>query len=301
MKKIAFWGSVASIIGLVISLVSIRAHSQDTSTTGNHNISQINSTKGSTVNINYGNAPSSNDKFSSDTLKEISNFARDICDDISPKGSKKSQVLELKGRLAAEKARIAEIIGVEISAGGNATYGSTKEEYEGLPINNISEQMTDSRACKKEITKMLIREMKKVHKRLGSDQLILRENEILELSNDYILLRAEFIDFADMIGLEYGALPEGNFDQATYDKHLKNKLLTMGGKMQGMLLITSLMPTVQNIGKGSKEITRELERFDSSKVTDKDKYRTILSKSQSVQQRSNAVLFEMLDIIQSGG
>ena len=293
MKKLAFWGSVASILGLVVSLVFIQANSEGISTTENNN------TQG---NINHGNpaASSSSAKFTAGSLKEISDFARDICDDISPKGRKNNQMINIEGRLAESKERIAELIGVQISSGGKATYGSTNEEYEGLPFNSISEQMTDSRSCKKEITKMLIRERKKVQKRLGSDQLTLKENEIRELSQDYSLLRSEFMDFANLIGIKHRILPEGNFDQDTYDKHLKNKLSTMGGKMQGMLLLTALMPTVQNIDKGSQDITRELERLDSSKIPDMKKYRTILVKSQSVQQRSKAVLFEMVDLVQPG-
>ena len=52
MKKLTFWGSVASIMGLVITFVSLQANSEVTSTTGNKSPA-INNTKGD-ININYG-------------------------------------------------------------------------------------------------------------------------------------------------------------------------------------------------------------------------------------------------------
>ncbi len=52
MKKITFWGSVASIVGLLLALLSMQANSDDTTTMGNQSPA-ISNTQGD-VHINYG-------------------------------------------------------------------------------------------------------------------------------------------------------------------------------------------------------------------------------------------------------
>lgn len=97
-----------------------------------------------------------------DTLAEISQFAKEVCDDIKPQGNKKITKTELEGRLKGDMGRIAKFIGAQVGVDGKLTYGDTDEQYSGLPIGSLAAQMSDSRACKKEISKMLLGERKKI-------------------------------------------------------------------------------------------------------------------------------------------
>jgi hypothetical protein len=60
MKKLTLWGSTASIIGLVITFVSLHANSGNTTTSGSRSPA-ISNTQGD-ININYGESATSSPK-----------------------------------------------------------------------------------------------------------------------------------------------------------------------------------------------------------------------------------------------
>ncbi len=235
-----------------------------------------------------------------DSLMEISKFSKDICDDIETKGNRIITKTDVKAQLKGKMGKIAKYIGADLGVDGKLTIGKTKEEYEGLPYESISEQMIDSRSCKREISKMLIQERKKVSKRLNKDQLFLRESELKELSEAYQSLKVKFTALAkknNQIDVTRN-LPEGLFNKDGYGQHVKGKLESMGGQMQSMLLMMSFMPVLQEISKGTKKIDRSLKNSGGHKLSKNKEFLSLKNEAQELSLRSQAILFEMLDLVQ---
>jgi len=87
-----------------------------------------------------------------ETLGEIHEFAENICDRVSSEGEiTRSKII---ARLNAESGAVAKLIGADLGADGSITIENTT--YKGLPYSDLSEQMKDSRACKKEIAYFLL-------------------------------------------------------------------------------------------------------------------------------------------------
>ena len=235
-----------------------------------------------------------------DSLAEISEFSKEICDDIKASGNRTITKTDVEAKLQGNIGKVAKYIGVDFGADGKLTIGDSKEEYEGLPYESISGQMNDSRSCKLEISKMLIRERKKVTARLDNNQLSSRELEIKELSKEYQTLKNRFIAFANNNNQIDGSLnlPPGVFDKDSFGKHVKGKLEVMGGQMQSMLLMMSLMPTLREIGEGTKNINRSLEDASGQTLAKTDEYISLKNDSNTLSLRSQAVLFEMIDLAQ---
>lgn len=137
---------------------------------------------------------------------------------------------------------------------------------------------------------------KKTPASLNDTELDAKKAEIVELSQDYAELREAYLAFSKRHDLKTDSLvPIGQFDQDTYDRHLAGKLAVMGGQMQGVLLMSSLMPVVQDISRGSKIMTRQLSRLGEDSET-----RTALLKTaRAAETRSNALLLEMVDLVQN--
>lgn len=93
-----------------------------------------------------------------ESLKDISNFAKEICDDIRLEGSIKKE--EIVAKLTGEISGVAKLLGGSVNAEGDLVIKNT--EYKGLPYETLPAQMKDTRACKKEMAKMLIEERKKI-------------------------------------------------------------------------------------------------------------------------------------------
>ena len=92
------------------------------------------------------------------SLSEISAFAKDICDDIRTEG--KISKKEISAKLQGEIEGIAKLFGVSVSSDGKLKLN--EEEYIGLPYESLPEQMSNSRECKKDISKMLIKERQEI-------------------------------------------------------------------------------------------------------------------------------------------
>lgn len=70
--------------------------------------------------------------------------------------------------------------------------------------------------------------------------------------------------------------------------------------MQGMLLLTSIMPVVKEIGDGADDIKDGLEDIDIGKVADTTEYRELLRESKNIAARSRAILYELVDSVKHG-
>ena len=239
-----------------------------------------------------------------ESLDKISQFAKEICDEIKQEGKTKISKKDIEGKLINKDQQVANMIGAKIT-GGKITYGEANEEYEGLPLTALPEQMSDSRDCKKEMAKMLLKERKKVKKKLSQAQLGTREDEIKDLSKEYANLREDFNVFADTNKIDRidQKIPHGQFNTQGYDDHIKSKLGAMSGKYQGMLLMITLMPTIQEVSKGAKTIKNALDNVDVKKYTGnktkETQYISMQQRAQILEQRSTAMLLEMSDLVQN--
>lgn len=235
-----------------------------------------------------------------DSLSEISNFSKEICDDIDTKGSHTISKTEIQAKLEGEIGKVAKFIGAKIGADGKITIGENKVEYDGLPYDSLSEQMTNSRSCKLEISKMLINERKKLVEGLDKNQLSSREDEIKELSNEYRALRERFYKLTSSNKQIDSSrhLPEGRFDSEIYDAHIQNKLGAMGGQMQSVLLMMTFMPIVREISEGSEQITDTLDDAKEAEISKSQEFMAIKNKSRELNQRSQAILLESVDLVQ---
>ncbi len=100
-----------------------------------------------------------------DSLREISLFAMDICDSIRTEGSISRK--EITAKLEGQTKGIAKLIGASVAADGTIKIDNT--EYKGLPYKSLPSQMQDSRACKKDIAKMLLDERKTAKKKFKKE------------------------------------------------------------------------------------------------------------------------------------
>lgn len=145
------------------------------------------------------------------------------------------------------------------------------------------------------------REDKKEKKAFTNDQLDSKQTEISNLSKDYSSLRTKYLSLEKNIGIKRREfLPEGEFDQGVYNTYFAGKLPNMGGQMQGMLLLTSIMPVVKEIGDGADDIKDGLEDIDIGKVADTTEYRELLRESKNIAARSRAILYELVDSVKRG-
>jgi hypothetical protein len=86
-------------------------------------------------------------------LKEISDFAKEVCDEISAEGQITRSKIELK--LNGNITGLAKALGLKAGAGG--TYTRNNESYKGVPYEKLPEQMSDSRACKRELSGLRVK------------------------------------------------------------------------------------------------------------------------------------------------
>jgi len=91
---------------------------------------------------------------SAESLSEISDFSRAICDKISASGTINRKKIE--GSINADAKSVVKLIGGSVGIDGSITVENT--EYEGLPYESLPEQMIDARDCRKEVARMLITE-----------------------------------------------------------------------------------------------------------------------------------------------
>jgi len=89
---------------------------------------------------------------SASSLSDISQFANEICDKIEAKGSVSSS--QIAAALYGSAGTISKLIGAKVKANGNIQLNNS--EYKGIPYKELSEQMLDSRNCKKELAYALL-------------------------------------------------------------------------------------------------------------------------------------------------
>lgn len=234
------------------------------------------------------------------SLNEISNFAKEICDDIQAKGKRTITATEVEAELKGKIGKVFKYIGVDVGADGKYTIGKSQEEYEGIPYGSISEQMSDCRSCRLEISKLLLNERRKVLERLDNDHLSKRKFEVEELSTEYQNLKERFIKFA-IVNKEVNnssPLPLGGFDKHTYSEYIETKMKTMDGAMQTTLLMATLSQPLKEIQEGTKIINRSLDQAMRGKISQSDEFIQLKNDGLSLSHKTQAVLFEMVDLMQ---
>jgi hypothetical protein len=95
-------------------------------------------------------------------LREISDFANDVCDQISAGGEITRSKIEVT--LNGNMTGLAKALG--LSAGANGIYTKDNEIFKGVPYEKLPDQMSDSRLCKRELAKILINERSSLKKNL---------------------------------------------------------------------------------------------------------------------------------------
>jgi len=85
-------------------------------------------------------------------LSEISQFAGNICDKLSTSGS--IERTKIVGSLTGNARALVKLIGGSIGVDGSVTVDNMN--YDGLPYEMLPEQMSDARACRKEVAYMLL-------------------------------------------------------------------------------------------------------------------------------------------------
>ncbi len=103
----------------------------------------------------------------SQSLSEISRFAKDICDELDVKGNmtRTKIVAGLKGNAKT----ISKLLGGSIGADGKITVDNI--EYEGIPYDQLSAQMSNARQCKIEIAHLLLEKNTQIKGSRGSHSL----------------------------------------------------------------------------------------------------------------------------------
>ena len=94
------------------------------------------------------------------SLKEISEFAKDICDEISVGGNINRKQIE--GKIEGNVSGLAKLIGASVGVDGTLKIDDTN--YTGLPYENVAEQMTGARDCRQQLATMLIDERDRISK-----------------------------------------------------------------------------------------------------------------------------------------
>lgn len=146
------------------------------------------------------------------------------------------------------------------------------------------------------------REERKEKEAFTSEQLDSKQQELVDLSRDYSSLRKKYLEFEKNLLIERREfLPEGVFDQNVYNTYLAGKLSNMGGQMQRMLLLTSIMPVVSEISDGAEEIGDGLDDIEMNKITNMAEYREMVRESKNISARSKAILIELMDSTKRGG
>lgn len=177
-----------------------------------------------------------------DELSDIAVFVNDVCDEIVAKGKRNITRTDLEASIEGNIGKIAKYIGIKIGANGKAIVSNTEEEYEGLPYDTLSEQMTDSRSCKRALSKQLIEERNKVTSKLES--LFSNDLKYVEWPNT----RSKFVvgtstlkpSCPDDVGSSksivkikiYGHLVELNVDRLEFDAKLSKDRKTILAKAQ---------------------------------------------------------------------
>lgn len=88
------------------------------------------------------------------SLDEIALFAERICNDVRTEGE--ISRFEIEGKLEGNSELIATLLTTKIK--GDVSLKQKKDVFNNLPLEELSEQFSDARACKKELAKLLLKE-----------------------------------------------------------------------------------------------------------------------------------------------
>ncbi|MBF4364907.1 hypothetical protein, partial [Vibrio anguillarum] len=116
------------------------------------------------------------------SLSEISQFAKEICEQIKANGSVSST--EVKAKLQGNAGTISKLIGAKIDGSGDFIVHNNI--YKGIPYEELSVQMLDSRDCKLQLAYSLIDRKKAIEQ--GSIISAESSNYIINADGETILL-----------------------------------------------------------------------------------------------------------------
>ncbi|NAZ55638.1 hypothetical protein GL177_20260 [Vibrio toranzoniae] len=116
------------------------------------------------------------------SLSEISQFAKEICDQIEANGSVSST--EVKAKLQGNAGTISKLIGAKIDGSGDFIVHNNI--YKGIPYEELSVQMLDSRDCKLQLAYSLIDRKKAIEQ--GSIISAESSNYIINADGETVLL-----------------------------------------------------------------------------------------------------------------
>ncbi|MEJ6531820.1 hypothetical protein [Pseudoalteromonas lipolytica] len=92
------------------------------------------------------------------SFEQITKFAENICDRVKTSGS--IERTKIMGKLRGEAKTLVKLIGGEIGIDGSITVDN--QRYDGIPFNDLPAQITDARACRKELALMLLEREKAI-------------------------------------------------------------------------------------------------------------------------------------------
>jgi len=98
--------------------------------------------------------------YASSTYDEIINLSNSICDKLETKGT--ITVTKVKASLEGNTRKLSKILGITLNADGSIEYNN--KSYDGLPYEELSKQMSDSRQCKKELAMLILNKQNDLNK-----------------------------------------------------------------------------------------------------------------------------------------
>lgn len=98
--------------------------------------------------------------YASSNYNEIINLTNNICDKIETKGTITGT--KIKTSLEGNTKKLSKILGITLKADGSIEYNN--KSYDGLPYEELSEQIADSRQCKKELAMLILNKQNDLNK-----------------------------------------------------------------------------------------------------------------------------------------
>lgn len=129
------------------------------------------------------------------SFEQITKFAENICDRVKTSGSiERTQIM---GKLRGEAKTLVKLIGGEIGVDGSITVDN--QRYDGIPLNDLPAQMTDARACRKELALMLLEREKAIQTIQTSYKVSQSQFKVATNGYDaYIMSQPNFKSFVDI-------------------------------------------------------------------------------------------------------
>lgn len=136
------------------------------------------------------------------SLVEIAAFSKETCDKIKTDGKIRREQIE--GSINGNISGVAKLLGASLDANGKIAIDETT--YDGIPFEDIPDQLSDARSCRKEITKLLLKERQEIEllkaEKLDEQNIAVNQCKAslqcdLKALNRLCMCRTEIMDFAE--------------------------------------------------------------------------------------------------------